>query len=130
MRADNQILLLQEDRYQLGTIKIFQEQRIIRSLPKNFLNNSDLLFTKNKGPKLGKTDSWEYFFWPQIRKREAVHQSMGRQLGKESIHRPAPARNFLCRKNGGHRGKISVVDMACLVFIEALSLPLAWKGFL
>ena len=33
---------------------------------------------------------------------------------KESIHRPAPVRNFfkfIGRQNGGHRGKISVVDM-------------------
>ena len=30
---------------------------------------------------------------------------------KESIHRPAPVRNFLCRQNGGDRGNISVVDM-------------------
>ena len=37
---------------------------------------------------------------------------------KESIHRPAPVRNFLCRKNGGHRGKILVVDMVFLVFIR------------
>ena len=33
-------------RLKLGTKKVFQYQRFIRSLPKNFLNNSDLLFTK------------------------------------------------------------------------------------
>ena len=36
---------------------------------------------------------------------------------KESIHRPAPVQNSsLQRKNGVHRGKISVVDMVFLVF--------------
>ena len=37
---------------------------------------------------------------------------------KKSIHRPAPVQNFsLQKKNGVHRGKISVVDMVFLVFI-------------
>ena len=37
---------------------------------------------------------------------------------KESIHRPAPVQNFFfAEKNGGHRGKISVVHMVFLVFI-------------
>ena len=50
---------------------------------------------------------------------------------KESMHRPAPVKNFLLpQKNGGHRGKISVVDMAFLVFIGFLYPPLAWKVFL
>ena len=31
--------------------------------------------------------------------------------------------------NGGHRGKISVVDMVCLVFIGFLYPPLTWKVF-
>ena len=40
---------------------------------------------------------------------------------KESIHRPAPVQNFsLPKKNGGHRGKISVVDMVFLVNIRVL----------
>ena len=38
-------------------------------------------------------------------------------------------RTFLCRKNGVHRGKISVVDMVFLVFIGFLYPPLAWKVF-
>ena len=39
---------------------------------------------------------------------------------KESVHRPAPVRNFsFCRKNGGHRGKISVVDMVFPGFYRA-----------
>ena len=42
-------------------------------------------------------------------------------VGKESIHCPAPVRNFsLPKKKGGHRGKISVVDMSFLVFIGLL----------
>ena len=41
-------------------------------------------------------------------------------LGKESIRRPAPVRNFSLPKNWGHRGKISVVDMVSLVFIGFL----------
>ena len=37
---------------------------------------------------------------------------------KESIHHPAPVQNFsLTEKKGGHRRKISVVDMVFLVFI-------------
>ena len=43
-------------------------------------------------------------------------------------------RTFLCRKkfpkNGGHRGKISVVDMVSLVSIGFLYPPPAWKVFL
>ena len=39
-------------------------------------------------------------------------------------------RTFLCRKNGGHGEKISVVDMVFLVFIGFLYPPLAWKAFL
>ena len=34
---------------------------------------------------------------------------------------------FFAEKNGGHRGKISVVDMVSLVFIGFLYPPLAWK---
>ena len=37
---------------------------------------------------------------------------------------------FLCRKKGGHRGKISVVDMASPVFMGFWYPPLAWKVFL
>ena len=49
---------------------------------------------------------------------------------KESIHRPAPVRNFfLPKKNGGHRGKISVVDMAFLVFIGFLYSPPGLESF-
>ena len=38
-------------------------------------------------------------------------------------------RTFLCRKNGVHRGKISVVDMVFLVSIGLLCPPPAWKAF-
>ena len=40
---------------------------------------------------------------------------------KESIHRPAPVQNLsLPKTKGGHRRKISVVEMACLVFYRVL----------
>ena len=39
-------------------------------------------------------------------------------------------RTFLCRKNGVHRGRISVVDMVFLVFIGFWYPPPAWKVFL
>ena len=57
--------------------------------------------------------------------------SLGGAGEKETIHRPAPVQNFsLQKKNGVHRGKISVVDMALLVFIGFLYPPPAWKVFL
>ena len=49
---------------------------------------------------------------------------------KESIHRPAPVQNFsLPKKNGGHRGKISVVDMVFLVFIGSFCIHLRPGNF-
>ena len=48
--------------------------------------------------------------------------------GKESIHRRAEL--FFAEKNGGHRGKISVVDMVFLVFVGILYPPQTWKVFL
>ena len=49
-------------------------------------------------------------------------------LEKESIRRPAPVRNFsLPKEKGGHRGKISVVDMLFQDFfyrVSVLSGPL------
>ena len=53
------------------------------------------------------------------------------QLGKIKHTPPrSSAELFFAEKNGGHRGKISVVDMACLVFIGFLYPPPAWKVFL
>ena len=53
-------------------------------------------------------------------------------LGKRKHTPPcSSAELFLAQKNGGvNRGKISVVDMAFLVFIGFLYLPPAWKVFL
>ena len=86
--------------------------------------------------------------WPQIGPKSAIKLGKNSQKDKwypfraptgggggagekESIHRPAPVQNFsLPKKNGGHRGKISVVDMVFLVFIGFLYPPPAWKVFL
>ena len=54
-----------------------------------------------------------------------------RILGKRKHTPPCfSAELFFAEKNGGHRGKISVVDMVFLVFIGFLYRPPAWKVFL
>ena len=51
-------------------------------------------------------------------------------LGKRNHTPPcSSAELFFAEKNGVHRGKISVVDMAFLVFIGFLYPPPAWKVF-
>ena len=53
------------------------------------------------------------------------------ELGKESMHRPCSSEElFFAERNGGHKGKISVVvAMVLVVFIGFLYLPPAWKFF-
>ena len=52
-------------------------------------------------------------------------------LGKRKHTPPcSSAELFFAEKNGGHRGKISVVDMVFLVCIGFLYPPPAWKVFL
>ena len=52
-------------------------------------------------------------------------------LGKRKHTPPCPREElFFAEKMGGHRGKISVVDMEFLVFIGFLYPPPAWKVFL
>ena len=54
-----------------------------------------------------------------------------KSLGKRKHTPPcSSAELFFAEKNGVHRGKISVVDMAFLIFIGFLYPPLAWKVFL
>ena len=62
--------------------------------------------------------------------RFSISRPDGKSWEKESIHRPAPVQNFsLPEKNGGNRGKISVVDMVFLVFIGFCIRPRAGKFF-
>ena len=53
-------------------------------------------------------------------------------LGKRKHTPPCSSAElfFTEKKNGVHRGKISVVDMAFLVFIGFLYPPPVWKVFL
>ena len=53
------------------------------------------------------------------------------KLGKRKHTPPCSSTElFFAEKNGGHRGKISVVDMVFLVFIGFGYPPPAWKVFL
>ena len=53
------------------------------------------------------------------------------RLGKRKHTPPcSSAELFVAEKNGGHRGKISVVDRASLVFVGFLYPPPAWEVFL
>ena len=70
---------------------------------------------------------------PDYQKSEKIRKiDIVKNWEKETVHRPAPVQNFSLqkKKNGVHRGKISVVDMAFLVFIGFLYPPPAWKVFL
>ena len=53
------------------------------------------------------------------------------ELGKRKHTPPcSSAELFFAEKHGGHRGKISVVDMGFLVFIGFLYPPPTWKVLL
>ena len=65
--------------------------------------------------------------------RGGNRRALGQQsfLGKRKHTPPcSSAELFFAGKKGVHRGKISVVDMAFLVFIGFLYPPLPWKVFL
>ena len=65
------------------------------------------------------------------RKLRAIPRNFVFLAGKKKAYTALlQCRTFLCRKNGVHRGKISVVDMVFLVFIGFLYPPPAWKVFL
>ena len=49
--------------------------------------------------------------------------------GKETIHCPAPVRNFSLPKTGGHRGNFLGVDMAFLVFIGVFASTSGLESF-
>ena len=52
------------------------------------------------------------------------------KIGRKKHTPPCSSAELFCAKNGGHRGKISVVDRVCLVFKGFLYPPPTWKVFL
>ena len=67
--------------------------------------------------------------YPHYLVRLATSRGEGNSGKKKAYTALLQSRTSLCRKNGVHRGKISVVDMVFLVFIGFLYPPPAWKVF-
>ena len=101
-----------------------QELKLIAAFLSVFLGSS-----RKKAPRNSEF-GWAKFA-PSERKwaERGFLPNLGGTWETENIHRLAAVRNFSLPKKWGHRGKISVVDMAFLIFIGLLHLPPAWKVF-